>query len=74
MILPCLSMTRYTGMPEMTLGSMNSSWSTNSAEAPGNCGFSSDESKGSCDRGAWHVEYKHYLLITSNWLERCNAV
>lgn len=68
MMLPCLSMTRYTGIPEMTLGSMNSRWSTNSADAPGNCGFSSDESKGCCRCTAWHVEYKHYLLITSLWL------
>lgn len=68
MIFPCLSITRYTGIPEMTLGWMNSSWSTNSAEAPGNCGFSSDESKGCCRCTAWKVEYKHYLLTTSLWL------
>lgn len=67
MMLPCLSMTRYTGIPEMTLGWMNSRWSTNSADAPGNCGFSSDESKGCCRCTACHVEYKHYLLITSLW-------
>lgn len=74
MILPCLSITRYTGIPEMTLGWMNSSWSTNSAEAPGNCGFSSDESKGCCCRTAWHVEYKHYLLMPSKWLWHWQAL
>lgn len=74
MILPCLSITRYTGIPEMTLGWMNSSWSTNSAEAPGNCGFSSDESKGCCCRTAWDIEYKHYLLITSLWLWQWKAL
>lgn len=67
MMLPCLSITRYTGIPEMTLGWMNSRWSTNSAEAPGNCGFSSDESKGCCRCTAWKVECKHYLLIMSLW-------
>lgn len=41
---PCRSMTRYTGMPEITLGWMNSRRSANSAEAPGNCGFSSGNS------------------------------
>lgn len=53
MIFPCLSITRYTGIPEMTLGWMNSSWSTNSAEAPGNWGFSSEESKGCCSWTTW---------------------
>lgn len=74
MMLPCLSITRYTGIPEMTLGWMNSRWSTNSAEAPGNCGFSSVESKGCCCRTAWQIEYKHYLLTTPLWLWQRRAL
>lgn len=45
---PWRSMTRYTGIPEMTLGWMNSRRSANSAEAPGNCGFSSRDGKSRC--------------------------
>lgn len=62
MIFPCLSMTRYIGIPEMTLGWMNSRLSTNSADAPGNCGFSSDESKGCCSCTDWWHKHTHYIL------------